>query len=139
MQQVVSELQRRGSIRANEVNVRNWSSYRTIKTEDKIDFRAIMRLIGMDDQAEEYWDTMVKIDSAHHMAGQHIRRLLISQVERSSAHELEKLGRLDFELPGMESVSLAAVRIKEIYSDIVKVHAATLGHPIIIRGDSWQG
>ena len=50
LHQVVQLLKGYGSKRANDVNVRNWMSYRSIKTEDQKDFRAIMRLIGLEER-----------------------------------------------------------------------------------------
>src|SRR5262249_46693927 len=41
-----------GSIRADENNVRNWMSNRTIHPDDKLDFEAIMKLVGLQDKID---------------------------------------------------------------------------------------
>lgn len=126
---IVEELRRLGSPRANEVNLRNWVSYRTIKTEDNRDFQAILRLIQLDNQEKEYWATMVMIDSAHRRAGQLIRKLLLSQIHTSNLDELRKLGRMDFEISEANTGSLAAFRVKYIHEEPIEVPVHRLGRP----------
>ncbi|WP_212750602.1 hypothetical protein, partial [Streptococcus pseudopneumoniae] len=118
-------------------NVRNWMSYRSIKTEDQRDFRAIMQFVGLEDQCDDYWRTMALIDSAHRKAGQHIRRLLMKQILTSDLQDLEKLGRMDFELEDAEGVSLAGLRVKNIYPQTVSIHISRIGHPLELDGTSW--
>lgn len=77
-----------GSQRANEVNIRNWVSPRSIKPKDSQDFSAIMKYIGLNSKMEEYWEIMEVIDRAHRMAGQHIRKLLLRQVLNANLAEL---------------------------------------------------
>jgi len=62
--QVSLQLLDLGSNRANETNVRNWTSSRNIKTHDPQDFAAIMKLVGLADHAEEYWNAMARISQA---------------------------------------------------------------------------
>ncbi len=66
-----------GSKIANETNVRNWMSDRSIRTSEFDDFASIMKLIGLGERAKEYWGVMRAIDIAHLKAGAHIRKLLL--------------------------------------------------------------
>ena len=137
--QVLHDLKRFGSSRANHVNVRNWMSYRSIKTEDQRDFRAVMELVGLADSFEAYWKAMTLIDRAHKRAGQFIRKQLLEEVRNADLQMLEKLGRMDFELPGVEGVNLTAVRIQGVHPQTFEINVARLGHPFEVEGNLWQG
>ena len=137
--QVLRDLRRCGSRRANQVNVRNWMSYRSIKTEDQRDFRAVMELVGLADSFDEYWRTMTLIDRAHRRAGQFTRKQLLAEVRSANLQELDKLGRMDFELPGAEGVNLTAVRITGVHPQIFEIDVARLGHPLELDGNLWPG
>lgn len=128
-----------GSTRANEVNVRNWMSYKSIRTSDYHDFDAIMKLVGLADRARECWDIMGMIDSAHRRAGQHIRKLLLKKVQESDLTELQKIGKMDFGLEEVDSGSLTAFRVRNVSSEIMKVSVPLLGHPFDIKDALWQG
>ena len=136
---VVDSLKSYGSKRANDVNLRNWMSYRTIKTNDPIDFRAIMRFIGLRDDFTSYWNAMHQIDSAHRRAGQLIRRQLLAQVRNADLRDLEKLGTMDFEVPGVEGGNLTAIRIQSMHSQTLEIEVAKIGQPFEMDGDSWLG
>ena len=139
LHQVVRDLKNYGSRRAIHVNVRNWMSYKSIKTEDQRDFLAVMRLIGLADRFENYWKTMTLIDSAHRRAGQLIRRQLLAEVRKADLQGLEKLGRMDFELTGMEGGNLSAIRIQNVHPQTFEIDVARLGHPIEMDGNLWLG
>ena len=136
---VVNRLRIYGSKRANDVNLRNWMSYRTIRTNDPSDFRAIMRFIGLRNEFTNYWKAMHQIDSAHRKAGQLIRRQLLAQVRNADLRDLEKLGTTDFEIPGVEGGNLTAIRIQSMHSQTFEIEVAKIGHPIEMDGDSWLG
>ena len=139
LHQVVRDLKNYGSRRAIHVNVRNWMSYKSIKTEDQRDFLAVMRLIGLADRFDDYWKTMTLIDSAHRRAGQLIRRQLLAEVRKADLQGLEKLGRMDFELTGMEGGNLSAIRIQNVHPQTFEIDVARLGHPIEMDGNLWLG
>ena len=136
---VVQQLKDYGSKRANDVNVRNWMSYRSIKTEDPKDFRAVMKLIGLEERFEEHWNTMELIDSAHRRAGHLIRQQLFAEVRNSDLQDLDKLGKMDFELPGVEGGQLTAIRIQSGHPQIFEIEVARLGHPVEMERNVWQG
>lgn len=113
----ITQLKKMGSPRANEVNLRNWLSYRSIKTDDYKDFLAIMTLLQYGSKAEKFWEIMKLIDHAHRKAGRHIRKLLLKQVKTADLKDLERLGKKTFELPEVEGGSLTAFRVTDISAD----------------------
>lgn len=119
-----------GSRIANETNVRNWMSERSIKTAAYEDFVAIMQLIGEAPRAKECWDTMTIIDRAHRKAGFSISKLLLKQVKAANLQEIAQRGRLDFTLPDVEGGSITAFRIDQIAPDIYRIPVTRLGHII---------
>lgn len=126
---VVAELKRHGSPRANEINARNWMSARGIKTHDFKDFRAIMHLVGLGDEAGQYWHTMEIIDSAHRKAGFHIRSLLLERVNDSDLRELRRLGIMNFQLPEKDAGTLTAFRVQAVLPDVIQVVPGRIGNP----------
>ena len=67
--EVVDRLKAAGSKIANHQNLRNWMSLRSIRTLNKEDFDAIFRVIGLAEDADQYWSMMAVIDQAHGRAG----------------------------------------------------------------------
>ena len=139
LHQVVHQLKDYGSKIANDVNVRNWMSYRSIKTDDQKDFRAIMKLIGLEERFEDHWNTMELIDRAHRKAGHLIRKQLLAEVRNSDLQDLEKLGKMDFELPGVEGGQLTAIRIQGVHPKVFEIEVSRLGHPVEMEGKQWLG
>src|SRR5690606_16605508 len=85
---VSSRLQRRGSARADEANLRNWMSPRRIAPQNKEDFDAILRLVGIDHRDTSLWMHAEAVRKAHHAAGQAVRRELLEQVREVNTAEL---------------------------------------------------
>jgi hypothetical protein len=126
-----------GSIIANEANVRRWMSERSIKPQTYKDFNAIMQLIGMSNEATEFWKIAHVIDRAHRKAGFHIRKLLLKQVMKSDLKLLEKMGKLDFELPEDDGGSLSVFRVKRVVQETYKIKESQLGH-LFKGGELWH-
>lgn len=129
------QLRESGSLRASEMNVRNWMSSRNIKTHDPKDFAAIMRLIGLQDRTEEYWNSMAAISHAHQRAGQQIRRVLLRRLQDIDSSNLERDGRLDISLPEVDSGTLTAFRVVDVAPTHRLVGATKLNHPFSL-GDT---
>lgn len=122
--------------RANESNVRNWMSNKTIRPQDDKDFRAILKLVGLQDKEQEYLSAAEQIESAHRRAGFNIRDQLLKRVEDTDFRELHQKGFLDFELPvsgGGDGGSLTALRIEHISPEVLSVPASRLGRLIKIK------
>ena len=118
-----------GSASAEEINVRNYISPRSIRTRAPEDFRAIMRLVGLGEKWESYWDMMGEIDHAHRLAGHRIRRQLLRRLAELDLNELERVGRLDITLPDVDAGGLTAFRVLGLSPDQQLVSIGRLGHP----------
>lgn len=139
LSEVIFDLQKNGSIRANVTNIRNWISYRSIRTHDYEDFAAIMRLTGLGDNTQEYWEAMGMIDSSHRKAGRIIRKMLLKLILTSELDELEREGRMTFELPGVDSASMTAFRVVNISPEFSTVPAYRIANPFELDIELWQG
>lgn len=138
IQVVSTQLQAAGSTRSSVQNVRNWMSYRSIKTQDNNDFFAIMKVIGLQGEAEEIWTTMTKIATAHAMAGQRIRAMLIDKIQESDERDLQLSGHLEFSLEDAGSGGISVFRVVEIHEDTVQVPECQIGQLLRDEGDEWQ-
>ena len=127
-----------GSNVANEINVRNWMSPRSIRTRKYGDFLAIMSLVGLEDEAQEYWTIMKRINRAHHKAGFEIRNLLLEQVKDLSMEELQKRGKMDFKLSSDDEGGLTAFRVESIFAETLDVPYSRIGHPIKLADQLWR-
>jgi hypothetical protein len=128
-----------GSELANEINVRNWMSNRSIHPQNARDFHAIIRLVGLQDKEQEYLDAARRIEQAHRQAGFYIRKQLLKQVEHVDFQELHRKGYMDFELPEAEGGSLTAFRIEHIAPGIFNMPASRVGHPTRVKDLLWPG
>lgn len=126
-----------GSIRAEESNVRNWMSIRNIRPDDRRDFEAIMKVIGLEERVDEYWMNAKALTTARMSAGRHIRRLLLKGVATADLDELERIGRMDFELPGEDAGSFTAFRVLDVSTKKYKLPVAHLGEPFESEDDLW--
>ena len=126
---VASRLNQLGSRRANYSNLRNWMSYRSIKTEDISDFSAIVKLIDTGDSPDELWEKMRAISSAHSKAGFYIRELLLSSIKGTNFTGLIKKGIMQFNLPDEEAGNFTAFRITGLSKDRIQVSPADISIP----------
>lgn len=126
-----------GSARANETNLRNWMSIRSIRPDDIADFRAIMRFIGRNRDFETAHDYSEKIMSAHRRAGQLIRSQLLSEVRKSDLRKLRHDGIMEFSLPDADGGSLTAFRIESVAPEKFEVTATRLDHLISLEEILW--
>lgn len=120
-----------GSNRANEGNLRNWLSERSIRTQDKRDFLAILRLIELEKEVDGYWGMMGEIQTAHHRAGQIVRDRLLDLVRAADISKLETKGRMDFSLPEVEGGQLTAFLVEGRAPTTTQVPASRCGRPFI--------
>lgn len=127
--QVVSSLRRLGSPRASEANVRNWMSSQHIRPQDYKDFLALMRLIGMEAEAHDYWGKAQLVVKAHRMAGFRIRRMLLAQVSSANVEALKEHGVMQFNLSQGQGGSIAAFRIEGISPRLYEVPEHRLDTP----------
>ncbi len=136
---VCTRLRRLGSRIAYESNVRNWMWERNIRTYYYEDFAAIMNLVGLEDRAQEFWNAMGIIDRAHRAAGFRIRKQLLEQVLNCDLTELERLGRMNFELAEAAGGTLTAFRVRDISSETVQVPYPRVNRPFGLGDELWRG
>lgn len=127
-----------GSNIANEINVRNWLSPRSIRPHKYEDFLAIMKLAGLENQAEEYWRMMGVINRAHHKAGFEIKRQLLKQVGDMDMDELQKRGRADLKLSNDDEGGITALRVEAILDKTFQVPYSRLGHLLELEDQQWR-
>jgi hypothetical protein len=116
-----------GAVRAEEGNLRRWIWERSIRPQDRADFDAILRLVGLDGERDRYWSAMGLIDRAHLRAGQVIRKALLEQVREADLGALQEGGRMEFDLPGEETGGMVACRVLQIGRQQVQVPIGNVG------------
>ncbi|WP_243153085.1 DrmE family protein [Sporotomaculum syntrophicum] len=131
-------LKSRGAVKASVTNVRNWMSTKTIRPQNYEDFEAIMSLIGLKEKVLDYWEVAIAIETAHRQAGHYIRNLLLKKVLHSDLSELEKTGRMDFELEQGDGGKLTAFRVEGFSPGLYTVPASRLGHYFERDEYAWQ-
>lgn len=127
-----------GSDIANEINVRNWMSPRSIRTQNRHDFFSIMELVGLKDQADEYWNMMSQINKAHLKAGFEIRDSLLNQVRSLQIEDLQRRGKMDFKLSNDDEGGLTAYRVESVLKEPVEVPYSRIGHPFELAEHLWR-
>lgn len=134
---VVRDLQQLGGTRRSEMNVRYWCSYASIATGKFADFLAIMRLVDLEDRAEELWEAMNHIKRAHLAAGQHVRRLLEERIEKADLTELVEKGMMEFSLEEGGG-ALSVFRVEAKAPEPFRVSRGQLRHPFEVGRDHWH-
>ncbi len=127
--QVVHALEHLGSEIANPVNLSNWMHPRSIRPNDYKDFQAIMKLIGLQESAKDYWEMMRRIDGAHRSAGFRIRKMLLAQVEHIDVSSLQRYGQMEFRISEDDEASLTAYRVETVLSELFEIPYGQLGVP----------
>ncbi len=137
---VVRRLAAAGSGRANAANVRRWASDNSIRTGSFDDFLGIMRVTGLEAEAETLWRDMDVIDQAHLRAGQRVRALLNREIRQGDTHELERRGWQDYDVEEIEGEgALRVARVEARASDPVRISAPKARHLVAVERDLWQG
>ena len=134
--EVVKRLKELGSTRANYLNLRNWQSARFLRTHDRADFNAIMRLVGMGNAAESVWEEMGILTIAHRRAGYRITKLLREAVSEADLSWLVDEGIMEFQLEGQEVGSLTVCRIDAVSQSTIEVNEHSLGR-LVPAEDLW--
>jgi hypothetical protein len=140
MQAVAARLRAEGSPRANSGNVRRWASGDSIRTENYEDFLAIMRVIGLGEEAARVWQDMDLIDQAHLRAGQRVRALLNREIMKADTGELQRQGWQDYDVEEIEGEgALRVARVEARDPDLVRVSARQTRQLLPVERDLWQG
>ena len=107
-------------------------SLETIRPQ-KQNFRAIMKVIGIDDsEAEVFWISMTEINRAHITAGHRISQQLKAVVGSQDLDQLIRTGRMQFELEEGTGGTLDAFRIDHVDDELHFVAEGRLGSPFSV-------
>ena len=135
MSRTIKLLRGAGSAIATEQNVRNWMSFRQIRTQNQTDFDAIFSVIGTPETAQEVWQMMGRISHAHHRAGALIRKQLLAEVATANLTSLVRDGKQEFALPGdIGGGVVVAHRVVSVSPELMEMHPSSL-HRVIELGD----
>lgn len=93
-------------------NVTYWLNPKSLRSDDKNKFFAIMKLCGLYNKSEEIWQSMEKLEKAHRKAGKIIRKK-IEQVIAKDANQLQEKGYQEYFLDGEGSGSVEVYKIIE--------------------------
>lgn len=105
-----TELRRLGCSSASTQNLRNWLGERSLRTESRTDWRAMMAAISLTAEEEAIWLAMGKLHSAHIEAGRSMARRLRELANTGSLDDLQTSGRQEFAL--VSGGSFTAYRIE---------------------------
>jgi hypothetical protein len=126
MDAICGRLAELGARLGSEGNVRNWMSSDSIRPRYSEDFSSVLRLIGMDADARRFFRAAAAIRAAHRRAGFRIRQILMTKVRAANLRQLEKAGRMDFDLGESEGGMLSALRVRGVRPGTVRVPASRL-------------
>jgi len=140
LQTVARRITEAGSSRANMQNVRRWASSESIRTSDFADFEALMKVLGLEDAAQQLWRDMDRIDQAHLRAGQRVRALLNHEVLRGDTSELERSGWRDYDVAEIDGEgALRVARVEARAPGTVRIPARQTRRLISLERDLWSG
>ena len=136
---VASVLRRLGCKAASEGNVRYWMADRTIRTGSKADFLILLKYLGLEAEAEDYWRVMLGIEKAHRRAGNYLRSLLLQEISRTpNLHQVleENAGR--FTLGDQQTGQLTAFLVEDVSVDVFHMPEARVGRPLSLEDAQWH-
>jgi CRP-like cAMP-binding protein len=137
---VCRQLRAAGSGRASPANVRRWASEKSIRTASFDDFLAIMRVGGLEAEADSLWSDMGMIDQAHLRAGQRVRTLLNREIQQGDTRQLERRGWQDYEIEEIEGEgALRVARVEARATNPVRISRRRARRLIAVERDLWQG
>ena len=121
------ELRAAGVRVANSPNVSRWMSGESLGLQKDTHFRALLKHLGLRDEAREILQMTRLLRRAHQVAGARVRSLLVERAERMSPAELEAAGHVDVELEKQDGGTLMLARIEQIAESTVAVPFARIG------------
>jgi hypothetical protein len=122
-----AELRAAGVKVANASNVSRWMSGESLGLQKDANFRALLKHLGLQDEARGILLMTRHLRNAHQRAGAKVRQLLVERAERMSPAELEAAGHMDVELEKEEGGTLMLARIEQIASSTVMVPSGRVG------------
>ena len=129
-----AELRRAGCTKSSPQNLQNWLGERSLRTEDRRDWQALMVAASLEAEAETIWKAMGRLHSAHSEAGMSIGRRLRDMANTSPLDALLASGRQVFGLARGGSVT--AFRIEGFSPAPIRCPPSRLMVPTRVR-DEW--
>ena len=133
LSRAAARLRRAGCARANLQNLQNWLGERSLRTEDRHDWKVLMAAASLETETETIWRAMGRLHSAHLEAGMSIGRRLREMANTEPLEGLHASGIQVFELRGG---SLTAFRIEGFSPTSIKCSPGHLMMPTQVR-DQW--
>jgi hypothetical protein len=122
-----TELRAAGVKVANASNVSRWMSGESLGLQKDANFRALLKHLGLQDEARGILLMTRHLRNAHQRAGARVRQLLVARAERMSPAELEAAGHMDVELEKEEGGTLMLARIEQVATSTVMVPSGRIG------------
>lgn len=128
-----------GATHASVSNIRNWIRERTIRPEADEDFDAILKVCGLHDRRESFFETADLLNSMHRKAGFKVRRLLIAEVKKADLRPLFSAGKMTFKLRDLsDEASMSAYRIERILPNSLTARLHEVNDVFRHEEDLWQ-
>lgn len=131
------ELLDHGSQIAQELNVRNWMSEDSIRPRHDKEFLAILKCVGLGDDADKYVRAANLIDRAHRMAGFKIRKLLLNETKKIGFRNFIEKNEIVIEIPGAKAGSITAFKIMEKSPEMFKVNSDQMNQIVKLDKPIW--
>lgn len=122
-----AELRGAGVRVANPPNVSRWMSGESLGLQKDTHFRALLKHLGLQDEARSILQMTRLLRRAHQSAGARVRALLVERAERMSPAELEAAGHVDVELEKEDGGTLMLARIEQVAESTVEVPLGRIG------------
>lgn len=127
------ELRAAGVRLASPQNVSRWMSGESFGLRKDAHFRALLKHLGLQDEARGILNMTRRLRNAHQRAGSRVRGLLVDRAVKMSPVELDSAGHMDVELEKEEGGTLMLARIEQIAESTLMVPSGRVG--IAIRVD----
>lgn len=121
------ELREVGVRLASPPNVSRWMSGESLGLRKDAHFRALLKHLGLQDEAGDILRMTRQLRNAHQRAGSRVRRLLVDRAEEMSPAALESAGHMDVELEKEEGGTLMLARIEQIAESTLMVPSGRIG------------
>lgn len=108
------------------------------RTQHYRDFLAIMKLVGFEGKAQEYWNVMKRINRAHNQGGFKIRNLLLEQVKDLNMEMLQKQGQMHFKVSNDDAAEMIAFRVEGMLPETLEVPYSRIGKPFKLEEQLWH-
>ncbi len=127
LSQTAALLQSNGASRlATPNNLKYWISPLSIAPSSKLDFKALLKPLGLDSRSDNWWRESRRIKSAHMAAGSRIRKWLLEQASTLTDRDFRD-GRIELKMPEEKIASAAAIEIEHVSTTIVNIPGHLIG------------